>query len=1410
MARPASGRRFSAPPWLSRHARQRLWPTGLLYAMLALAATLADTPRWYVADNRFEQYFDPSGVLGKMFSVWDPTRGFGAPRDDVWIATTLPTAMLRAVGLAPVATERLFHAMALVVLGVGVAALLRQFRRPYGAEHVVAGLLAMFNPYTLSFLVPSNLFAMVAISPWLAVVFVKGVREDRPWRHAAGFALLVFVAGNSDTPGLLYAGVMLVVVAIYLVGVERTTTARTVAAWSVKAASLALLCSAWMLTKTYFAAEELNARLADTEAPRTSFIASSWSESIRGLGNWLSYFREDGRLLKPQTVPYFDRPLVALATFALPTLALLVVWRSRWPGRLVFAMMMVAGLVIMVGGFAGPDSSPLGRSILWLFENHRGAASLRNTYKAGAGLVVGTSVLAAVGTVALYRRARQHSRRAGIGVGLAGGLIAAVAAFPFVTGQMYHPFERVEAVPDHWLEAVAHLEALPPGGRTLIVPAVSQTEYRWGYVGDDIFDALLDRPHATATGWMLSKQSAHNALEAITLAAQDPHHRPGVIAPMARRLGITEIVIRNDVDWNRASIARPAAFAGLRADPDLELVATFGERGSTNVVSPLDTSSDTSYERTLPPVEIYRVTSSRGLLDATPDRATLVVSGDAHGWPQLATAGLLDDEPSLAPSAELSDEEVVHELDNGAMVAVTDTAQRRVRTMLRHEPQLSPVLAEGQELDRPVRPLFEAAGSESVAWYRDAETITGAFVRFGGNRNDLRAANAFDDDLTTSWAVPFSGVGEARPTLEVRLRKPEMVGYIEIVSSRSATGRPTVREIEVVFSDGTTTEVDLGTDGRGVLDIAPRRTSLIRISLTQLASFGAEAGLSDVKVAGLDLLEHIATPTDLVERSAPEVRAALRSAPVAYTFRRVARPISSVRAGRESSRYDEEITLRRRFDVVHDDRFTVSGTLRLLDSSSDEATAALLAAPVSASSNRAGGALATGAANVLDGDLRTVWSGGAVIGTGLSVSIDSQPVRSVVVRVPVDPSTAEIRRVVIDAGGRRVASATGSLTCTARPDRVCSRAAVAIFPDDTVADSVTVRASTIGTGSAVDTSRVRIADVSVFGLDGPVRLDLEAPISTRCFDLGLSIGSDATSLGSVRVRSSGTVGQVLMGEPVPFEACTPVALREGVHLLRTSPGSPIDEVRLLPTARSSASTAGAPAQVAWRQESPDRIRGVIEHDGTTRLTMRTSFDPRWVLEIHGERHRPQHRDAMNSWIITTAGTSRFAIVYEPAVPLGRAVIVSVLSVLVCAGLVLWPRRRQPADATVTAITSTSAPLSNRSVKDRRRWIDDLVPVAVATAVGLGLMGAPALAVGAVTLVSVRYVPGGSDALGLVAPALVSLAGLWSVLAYLSAPVSVAYATQRWAPSILVQIAVVFLVQWLFLAGRDTRAEDRTP
>src|SRR5207253_10540328 len=82
------------------------------------------------------------------------------------------------------------------------------------------------------------------------------------------------------------------------------------------------------------------------------------------------------------------------------------------------------------------------------------------------------------------------------------------------------------------------------------------------------------------------------------------HYQPGELGPVARRLGIDLVLVRNDIDWQRSGLPRPSSLDVVRNDPDLRPVAGFGRPGE-NVIRRADRSLDVFRETQLPPVEIY-------------------------------------------------------------------------------------------------------------------------------------------------------------------------------------------------------------------------------------------------------------------------------------------------------------------------------------------------------------------------------------------------------------------------------------------------------------------------------------------------------------------------------------------------------------------------------------------------------------------------------------------------------------------------------------------------------------------------------------------------------------------------------------------------------------------------------------
>ncbi|MEL7207823.1 MAG: alpha-(1-_3)-arabinofuranosyltransferase family protein, partial [Actinomycetota bacterium] len=672
----------------------------------------------------------------------------------------------------------------LTAAGVGAALLLARFRPRFGVAHVVTALVYAFGPYSATFLVPSNLYFHYALAPWLVVTFLRAVDTERSWRWAAAFALLVFAAGNVDVPGLAYALIPTLLAAAYVVLVERR--GRYVVDFAVRAAPLCLAVSAAAITKVWAASAVFASRLAETEAPDVPSLTSSWSESWRGLGFWLSYFRDTGGLSRPQGEVFFTSPAVILATSLLAAAAVAVVAVARVRGRSFFLACLLVALVLMVAAYPPEDPSPFGQLLLDLYDRVPGLASLRSGYKAGAGMMIGVASLAGIGYSMAVERLRDRgpgARVLGVG-GLA--LVLLLAATPFWSGDLYHPSLRVDEVPDYWYEAAEHLDA-GGDGRILFLPPTTRTPYRWGEPGDDILDALVARDHAVDTSITLSTPTGADALRALSDELGSPDYRPGVVDVLARRLGIDTIVLRNDVDWQDAGTARPSDYDGLRTDPAVALEATFGPVGQLTVAEGA-TGDRAQAEADLPPIEVYRLRDVEPV-PTHPADAEVLVAGSADAFGDLAAIGLVDETTPTGFSATRDGEELVELLDRGATVVVTDQNRRQLNVVAGYQLNTSHTLADGEDLNRPTDPLFAVEGAESVAWYPDATRISADQTprSSSGFLAERRPAAAFDGDLRTGWATPtfLDPVGQA---LRVDLRERRVVDEIVLRDGRGIDG----------------------------------------------------------------------------------------------------------------------------------------------------------------------------------------------------------------------------------------------------------------------------------------------------------------------------------------------------------------------------------------------------------------------------------------------------------------------------------------------------------------------------------------------------------------------------------------------------------------------------------------------
>lgn len=901
---------------------------GAAIALVALASVLLSAPGRYVGDNRFELYWSPFDLLRRHLAVWDATRGLGRPRWDFWPVPAAAMALLRGLGLGPALSERIWHATLLTTAGTGMVAALRCFRPRIGIEHWIAAALYAFGPFAAVYLLPTNLFVGHAFAPWFFVAFVLGVRGDRPWRWAALFALLVFVPGNMNYPALMFAALPIVPAALYLVLVERTVTWRRVLTWLASAAALSLVVSAAALVTTNAAAAINDENLALTETVREISRPSSWPESWRGLGLWLAYWGDSRGAIVPQFARFFWTPVVLL-TFAAPLAALAVLWRSRWRPRLLFAAVMLLGLVLMVGAYPLGDTSPYGRLLLWGFDHFPGFVAIRSGHKAGVMVAFGVAALAAVGALgalrAVGRMTGSPGRVRAVRVGALATVVVVLAAgsFPFWTGRLYSPDEGARAIPEYWQEAAEWLDSRPGDGRVLVLPSTAYGAYTWGDTGDDILEGLITRP--TISRGLLSLWSG-TAEGANLVAALDDYvgsgsYEPGVLGPIAARLGVRYVLVRNDLDWATTRRPRPAALDTLRADPDLTAVRAFGAPGE----HVLSGGTDTPDEASLPPIEVFTVDTFAGVARAE-TAPPLLVSGDGDAWPGLAAGGFLDRDGPIRYTGAATTDELERLLAGGSSVVITDTDRRRVRNIPLFDTvaRSSYTLAAGEELDRPAQDLFAAAGSRSVAWYPDATRIhASSYGRPPLPQAYLRPSAAFDRDPTTAWEVYPDFVDPVGEWIRVDLRRARRLTSISLTTTSTpptdaAPDPMRITALEVVLSDGTAIDLPVD-DGVGRADLPDRSTTSVEVRITAVAGRDlTPVGLSDVAIDDLDLRESIRMPDDLERRAErdPELAALLEAAPLTFQFARLD-PVDDLPVER---------TIRRRFGVLGARDFVLRAT----------------------------------------------------------------------------------------------------------------------------------------------------------------------------------------------------------------------------------------------------------------------------------------------------------------------------------------------------------------------------------------------------------------------------------------------------------------------------------------------------
>lgn len=1321
---------------MSRH------PGTVLLILVSYVPLLLTKPGMVGADTKTYLYLDPGRLLSRAPFMWDPNIGLGTVTHQN-IGYLWPMGpyyfVMDAIGLPDWIAQRLWTGSILLAAGLGVRWMLKELRWASGGVTVASFAYAL-SPYVLEYAARISVILLpFAGLPWLIGLSARSLRR-RDWRDPAIFALVALTVGGVNATSLILVMVGPILWFVYATFVLREVTFTQAIAAGLRITLLTFITSLWWIAGLMIQGRYGIPILRYTESYKTVAQASVATELYRGLGYWFFYGKDGLGAWTESSIAYVQNRILVAISFMVPGLAFLSGVVTRWRTRIYFALLIVAGLVIGAGAHPWDAPSPYGALFKAWTRSDLGL-SFRSTPRSAPLIVLGLAVFLGAG-IAAVGEWRPERRR----VVAAAGLVLVLANMvPLYRGQFVdRHLMRDENVPDYWIDAAAALNDGPTDTRAFEVPGIDFAAYRWGNTVDPITPGLTDRPFVARELIPYGTPPSADLLNAVDLPMQSGRPDPTTWAPLARLMGVGDIVFRADLEYERYLTPRPrVTWSQLLAAPGLADPVGFGDpvRNEASDELPVDDTRNYAIPLTAddpPPVSIFRVLEPRSILRTVAARSPVVVSGNGAGVVALSTAAMLDPDRLLMYSASFADDEDglgEFVTNGGASLVITDTNRRSARRWggVRDNDgytERSGEVALLEDVNDNRLQLFPSADDSYRTVVDQIGGATLAATRYG---NDVtytagdRAVNAMDGDNSTAWRVAAFAPAEGH-FLDVDLHEPVTTDHFELLQVQGTKNRH-MTEISVTLDDGKPIKValdDTSRTGSGQMIEFPRQTfQHLRVTVegTDRGRPITYTGISDVGIAELRIPgvepvhEVVRPPVDMVEKLGD----ASRDHQLTYLFTRRASNPSDVLAA------DEEPRLLRRIDSPVARSFTVFGKARVAVTQAGDSTDALLGIPSAAE----GGVTATASAHLpgthttrarsaIDADPATAW-----------MSPITEPLQALTFEYPRDVTVGDLvltaltsdkfsvpRTVEVEVDGKSLGSFDVADT----------------GPGDAPLADMT-RKLAVGTGP-ITGRRFTISITSVeerYSKDwfsgGPILLPTgitevnlpsgptpspDAPFDSGCRDDLMQIDGVAVPL-----RVSGTFGAAATGEALHVEQCgDDVELSRGSTLLETTRGTvsgfDLDLIGMDSTAGGAAGTDPLAAVV----DDPDGEHGDVAPSSHRRETGRLSYElevgptnkPYWIVlgQSVSDGWTATTEDGVdlgpptlvngfaNGWFIDPAIHGESVVVQLRWAPQGyvwTGLVLSALGVLICFGLVALPRRRRrhDDDAETPAITPVLIP-----------------------------------------------------------------------------------------------------------------------
>ncbi|MCB1030835.1 MAG: DUF3367 domain-containing protein, partial [Acidimicrobiales bacterium] len=1224
-------------------------------AVVSYLPFLISSPGVVSSDSKQALYVDPGSFMADSVYLWNPRLGAGGvPHQSLGYLWPMGPWFwfFDQIGTPTWLAQRLWWGSLSFVAYLGARWLLRSLGLHRSSALAGAAIYAL-SPYQFAF----TARASVLLLPWVGLPLLveltrRSIRHGG-WRHPALFALVIFTIAGVNAATLLLVGIAPLIVVITAL-IQHRSRWRDPAFAALRIGTLTLPVCAWWAAGLRVQGAYGLPVLQLTENLETVATRSSPDDVIRGLGNWFFYGADRAGWSIDQAGTYSSAKFTAVSML-LPALGLCLAIVLRWRHKQLFVTMLLAGLVIAVGAWPFADPSPLGRVYRAFSEGTSVGLALRNSPRIVPVLVLALAALTAGGISTITAQ-----RRRLVGAVLTIGVAALAVAPSLLGGMVTSRVARPEDLPQAWIDAANHLDAKGSDTRVLELPGANFSAYRWGNTIEPITPLLTNRSYLSREVLPTGTESSALLVDALDRRLQNETLDPRSVAPIARLLGVGDVVIRSDLEWERFGLISPDEVWNLLVNPrapGLAKGSSFGEpvlNSANPALAPLlprDLLPTRSKSRddALSPVTVMSVTDSSSAHRTWTVGNSIVLAGDAEGIVDAAAAGIVDGTQAVLLSNSLDETELADQLKHNPRLVVTDTNRRRAQSWFSSIVDTRGATEKSGEiitdpLDTDHRLEMDARGDKA----RSVIVTHGADARAtssgGTTRPEDRPRAAIDGRLSTAWRI-----GGAHPEGEriwVTLDKKTAIDHVVLTQPQDGPRDRVLTKVKLTLDGGQSRvvsldETSLSPEGQ-TISFPSQSVERLDIELLETTDPGFDrsranaVGFGEIQVGNVRASESVRMPIDLLDRAGES------SSELALDLVMNRSRLSP----NKWDRHDEEPVLDRIFTLPTTRTFSIAGTARVATTASDDLVDQIFgtSSPVNiTSSSRLQGSQGARSSRAFDRDRATAWT--SAFGSDLPQSIlvkSPEPLDLDVVSVDVviDQLHSAPTHISVIADGEMVGSK--NLDLASNPDQALQRIDIDLSRTvrasnvRLVVDAIDARPS-VSTDPNSSPLPISIAEIHMGDLPA---VPTEARPTTACVDDLLEIDGRPISV---------RLGEELADGSFSLEGCGSTTLNAGEHRLVGTDGSGtglnVDSLHLFSDASGPDVEDVAPPLTVTRSERT-RLSAVVESDGSPFwYTNGQSFNPGWKIKVSGAEVGPQTmlNGYSTGWLITPSGAANIEI-----------------------------------------------------------------------------------------------------------------------------------------------------------------------